>query len=84
MCFLAVILSVAIILLLIAVLKWLELLPLPMLDAICLGVLLAWFIGGIVSGLLALLAGYAIRTSSPSLAPNLSGWSRTDMLSGSC
>ena len=81
MCFLAVILSVAIILLLIAVLKWLELLPLPMLDAIRLGVLLAWFIGGIVSGLLALLAGYAIHKLAVSRA-EFERLSRTDMLSG--
>ncbi|MBB4566218.1 hypothetical protein GGE67_003164 [Rhizobium leucaenae] len=72
MSFLAVILSVAIILVMLPVLEWLGLLPLPILDAIRLCVLLAWFIGGTVSGALALLAGYAIHKLA-SRAPNSNG-----------
>ncbi|MBB5572682.1 MULTISPECIES: GGDEF domain-containing protein [Rhizobium] len=81
MSFLAVILSVAIILVMLPVLEWLGLLPLRMLDAIRLGVLLAWFIGGTVSGALALLAGYAIHKLAVSRA-EFERLSRTDMLSG--
>jgi diguanylate cyclase (GGDEF)-like protein len=81
MSFAAVILSVAIILVMLPVLQWLGLLPLPMLDAIRLGVLLAWLIGGIVSGALALLAGYAIHKLAVSRA-EFERLSRTDMLSG--
>jgi diguanylate cyclase (GGDEF)-like protein len=81
MSFIAVILSVAIILVMLPVLRWLGLLPLPMLDAIRLCILLAWFIGGIVSGALALLAGYAIHKLAVSRA-EFERLSRTDMLSG--
>ncbi|MDL2400652.1 GGDEF domain-containing protein [Rhizobium mayense] len=81
MSFIAVILSVAIILVMLPVLRWLGLLPLPLLEAIRLCILLAWFIGGIVSGALALLAGYAIHKLAVSRA-EFERLSRTDMLSG--
>ncbi|AYG60127.1 GGDEF domain-containing protein [Rhizobium jaguaris] len=81
MSFIAVILSVAIILVMLPVLRWLGLLPLPILDAIRLSILFAWFIGGIVSGALALLAGYAIHKLAVSRA-EFERLSRTDMLSG--
>ena len=81
MSFTAVILSIAIILVFLPVLQWLGLLPLPILEAIRLCVLLAWLIGGTVSGALALLAGYAIHKLAVSRA-EFERLSRTDMLSG--
>ncbi|AVA22585.1 GGDEF domain-containing protein [Rhizobium sp. CB3171] len=81
MSFLAVILSVAIILVMLPVVEWLGLLPLPILEAIRLCLLLAWLIGGTVSGVLALLAGYAIHKLAVSRA-EFERLSRTDMLSG--
>ncbi|MDE1995610.1 MAG: GGDEF domain-containing protein [Rhizobiaceae bacterium] len=81
MSFAAIILSIVLILALLPVVTWLGLLPMPMLDAIRLGVLLAWFIGGTVSGTLGLLAGYAIHNLAVSRA-EFERLSRTDMLSG--
>ncbi|EJK87824.1 GGDEF domain-containing protein [Rhizobium sp. AP16] len=77
----AIVLSVAIILLMLPVVQWFGLLPLPMLDAVRLCILLASFIGGIVSAALALLAGHAIHKLALSNA-EFERLSRTDMLSG--
>lgn len=81
MSFLAVILSVVIILVMLPILRYLDLLPLPIMEAIRLGVLMSWLIGGIVSGALAVLAGYAIHKLAVSRA-EFERLSRTDMLSG--
>jgi diguanylate cyclase (GGDEF)-like protein len=81
MCFMAVILSVAIVLAVLPLLQRFGFLPLPMLDAIRLCILLCWLIGGIVSGALALFAGYAIHRLAVSRA-EFERLSRTDMLSG--
>ncbi|MBB3611381.1 GGDEF domain-containing protein [Rhizobium sp. BK602] len=77
----AIVLSVAILLVMLPILQWLGLLPMPMLDAIRLCILLASFIGGIVSAALALLAGCAIHKLAVSHA-EFERLSRTDMLSG--
>jgi diguanylate cyclase (GGDEF)-like protein len=81
MSFLAVIMSLAIILTLLFALQWFDLLPVPMFEAMRFGVLLAWIIGGTVSGVLALLAGFSIHKLAVSRA-EFERLSRTDMLSG--
>ncbi|TXH83771.1 MAG: GGDEF domain-containing protein [Rhizobium sp.] len=81
MSFVAVIMSLAIILALLFVLEWLDLLPMPFLEAMRLGVLLAWIIGGTVSGALAVLAGFSIHKLAVSRA-EFERLSRTDTLSG--
>ncbi|HEX8045209.1 GGDEF domain-containing protein [Rhizobium sp.] len=77
----AIVLSVAIILVVLPIVQRFGLLPLPMPDAIRLCILLASFIGGIVSAALALLAGHAIHKLALSNA-EFERLSRTDMLSG--
>lgn len=77
----AIVLSVAIILVMLPIVQWFGLLPLPILDAARLCVFFASFIGGIVSGALALLAGCAIHKLALSNA-EFERLSRTDMLSG--
>ncbi len=81
MSFAAVILSTVVIVVSMPVLEFLGLLPLPLLEAIRFGVILSWLIGGVVSGALALFAGYAIHELSVSRA-EFERLSRTDMLSG--
>ncbi|MFT4003181.1 MAG: GGDEF domain-containing protein [Rhizobium sp.] len=81
MSFIAVIMSLAILLALLFALQALDLLPLPILEAMRLGVLLAWIIGGTVSGALAVLAGFSIHKLAVSRA-EFERLSRTDMLSG--
>lgn len=80
MSFAAVIMSLAIMVVMLPVLQWFDLLPLPMFEAMRLGVLLAWIIGGTVSGALAVLAGFAIHRLAVSRA-EFERLSRTDMLS---
>ncbi|MBB3567078.1 GGDEF domain-containing protein [Rhizobium sp. BK491] len=81
MSFVAVIMSLAIILVLIFVMQWLDLLPLPIFEAMRFGVLLAWIIGGTVSGALAVLVGFSIHRLAVSRA-EFERLSRTDTLSG--
>ncbi|NLR96941.1 GGDEF domain-containing protein [Rhizobium sp. P38BS-XIX] len=81
MSFIAIIMSLAIMIAMLPVLQWLDLLPLPFMDAMRFGVMLAWIIGGIVSGALAIVAGYSIHKLAVSRA-EFERLSRTDMLSG--
>ncbi|PST19578.1 GGDEF domain-containing protein [Rhizobium sp. JAB6] len=81
MSFVAVIMSLAIIVAMLFVLEWLDLLPLPIFEAMRFGVLLAWVIGGTVSGALAVMAGFFIHKLAVSRA-EFERLSRTDMLSG--
>jgi diguanylate cyclase (GGDEF)-like protein len=61
--------------------QWLDLLPLPIFEAMRFGVLLAWIIGGTVSGALAVLVGFSIHRLAVSRA-EFERLSRTDTLSG--
>jgi diguanylate cyclase (GGDEF)-like protein len=81
MSFSAVILSSVVILACLPPLHMLGLLPVPLHAAIQFGVVLSWLIGGVVSGALAMFAGYAIHELSVSRA-EFERLSRTDMLSG--
>lgn len=81
MSFAAVIMSLVIMLAMLPVLQWFDLLPLPIMELMRFGVLLAWIIGGTVSGALALLAGCYIHKLAVSRA-EFERLSRTDMLSG--
>lgn len=81
MSFAAVILSLVIMMAMLPVLQWFDLLPLPIMEAMRFGVLLAWIIGGTVSGALAVFAGFAIHRLAVSRA-EFERLSRTDMLSG--
>ncbi len=81
MSFAAVIMSLAIIITMLFVLDWCNLLPVPILEAMCFGVLMAWIIGGTVSGVLAVLTGFSIHKLAVSHA-EFERLSRTDMLSG--
>lgn len=81
MSFAAVILSLVIMMAMLPVLQWFDLLPLPIVEAMRFGVLLAWIIGGTVSGALAVFAGFAIHRLAVSRA-EFERLSRTDMLSG--
>ncbi|NRP86477.1 Diguanylate cyclase YdeH [Ensifer adhaerens] len=81
MSFAAVIMSLLIMLVMLPVLQWFDLLPVPISEAMRLGVLLAWIVGGTVSGALAALAGCSIHKLAVSRA-EFQRLSRTDMLSG--
>ncbi|WP_037148652.1 GGDEF domain-containing protein [Rhizobium freirei] len=81
MSFAAVIMSLAIMVAMLPVLQWLDLLPLPIMEVMRFGVLLAWIIGGTVSGALAILAGFSIHKLAVSRA-EFERLSRTDGLSG--
>ncbi|MGG6897495.1 MULTISPECIES: GGDEF domain-containing protein [Rhizobium] len=81
MSFAAVIMSLAIMIVMLPVLQWLDLLPLPIMEVMRFGVLLAWIIGGTVSGVLAILAGFSIHKLAVSRA-EFERLSRTDGLSG--
>jgi diguanylate cyclase (GGDEF)-like protein len=81
MSFVAVMLSSVVIALLLLPLDWAGVLPMPLEHAVIYGVALSWLIGGIVSGVLALVAGYAMHQLSVSRA-EFERLSRTDMLSG--
>lgn len=81
MSFAAVIMSLAIMIAVLPVLQWFDLLPLPILEAMRFGVLLAWIIGATVSGALAVFAGFALHKLAVSRA-EFERLSRTDMLSG--
>ncbi|NLS15389.1 GGDEF domain-containing protein [Rhizobium sp. P40RR-XXII] len=81
MSFVAVIMSLGIIVAMLFLLQWFDLLPLPILEAMRFGVLLAWIIGGTVSGGVAVLAGFSIHRLAVSRA-EFERLSRTDTLSG--
>ena len=81
MSFAAVMLSSVAIAVLFLPLDWAGVLPVSLENAIIYGVALSWLIGGIVSGVLALVAGYAMHQLSVSRA-EFEQLSRTDMLSG--
>lgn len=81
MSFTAVIMSLVMMIAMLPVLQWFNLLPLPMMEAMRFGVLLAWIIGATVSGALAVFAGFAIHRLAVSRA-EFERLSRTDMLSG--
>jgi diguanylate cyclase (GGDEF)-like protein len=81
MSFLAVILSSGIIILVLPLLNFVGLLPLPLADAIRYGVLLSWLLSGVVCGVLAIVSGFAIHNLAVSRA-EFEQLSRTDTLSG--
>lgn len=81
MSFAAVMLSSVVIALLLLPLDWAGFLPVSLEHAVIYGVAFSWLIGGIVSGVLALVAGYAMHQLSVSRA-EFERLSRTDMLSG--
>jgi diguanylate cyclase (GGDEF)-like protein len=81
MSFTAVMLSSLVIALLLLPLWWADMLPVPFESAVVYGVAFSWLIGGIVSGVLALVAGFAMHQLSVSRA-EFERLSRTDMLSG--
>jgi diguanylate cyclase (GGDEF)-like protein len=81
MSFAAVMLSSLGIAVLLLPLDWAGVLPVSLEHAVIYGVALSWVIGGIVSGVLALVAGYAMHQLSVSRA-EFEQLSRTDMLSG--
>lgn len=81
MSFVAVMLSSALICLVLPVLAWAGVLPVPLADAIIYGVVFTWLIGGAVSGVLSLIAGFALHQVSVSRAA-FERLSRTDELSG--
>ncbi|TCL74496.1 GGDEF domain-containing protein [Rhizobium sp. BK251] len=81
MSFLAVILSGFAIAAMLPTLDFIGFLPLPLAHAIQFGVVLSWLVCGLVSGVLALLAGHALHELAVSRA-EFEKLSRTDMLSG--
>jgi diguanylate cyclase (GGDEF)-like protein len=81
MSFAAVMLSSLVIAVLLFPLDWAGVLPVSLEHAAIYGVAMSWLIGGIVSGVLALVAGYAMHQLSVSRA-EFEQLSRTDMLSG--
>ncbi|MFJ6323965.1 MULTISPECIES: GGDEF domain-containing protein [unclassified Rhizobium] len=81
MSFTAVIMSLAIMIVMLPILQWFDLLPLPVLEVMRFGVLLAWIVGGTVSGALAILAGSSMHRLAVSRA-EFERLSRTDGLSG--
>ncbi|MDM9622562.1 GGDEF domain-containing protein [Rhizobium sp. S96] len=81
MSFLAVMLSSVVIAILVLPFDWLGVLPVPLANAVVYGVALSWLIGGLVSGVLALVVGCAMHQLSVSRA-EFEQLSRTDMLSG--
>jgi diguanylate cyclase (GGDEF)-like protein len=81
MSFLAVILSGVIIALTMPPLDFLGLLPVTLAHAIGFGAIFSWLIGGTVSGVLSLLAGFVMRDLAISRA-EFEKLSRTDTLSG--
>jgi diguanylate cyclase (GGDEF)-like protein len=81
MSFLAVIFSAVVIILTLPPLGYFGILPINLVHAIIFGVILSWLIGGVVSGVLSLIAGYALHQLTLSRA-EFEQLSRTDMLSG--
>jgi diguanylate cyclase (GGDEF)-like protein len=81
MSFVAVMLSSLVIAVLLLPLDWAGVLPVSLEHAVIYGVAFSWLIGGIVSGVLSLVAGYAMHQLSVSRA-EFERLSRTDMLSG--
>ena len=81
MSFLAVIMSGLIILVILPPLNFMGLLPTTLGHAMIFAILLSWLIGGMVSGVLSLVAGFAIHDLTISRA-EFEKLSRTDTLSG--
>lgn len=79
--FLSVLLSLLVVVTALPIMSWLGALTLPLMDSIRLGIMLSWLIGGVVSGILAVLTGYSIHEISVSRA-EFERLSRTDTLSG--
>ena len=81
MSFLAVILSGFIIVITLPPLNFMGVLPITLGHAMIFAIILSWLIGGMVSGVLSLVAGFAIHDLTVSRA-KFEKLSRTDMLSG--
>ncbi|WP_431320145.1 GGDEF domain-containing protein [Rhizobium sp. YTU87027] len=81
MSFLAVTLSSVVTTLVLPLLDWIGMLPVPLAHGVVYGVLLSWLIGGAVSSVLSLVAGHAMHQLSVSRA-EFEQLSRTDVLSG--
>jgi diguanylate cyclase (GGDEF)-like protein len=79
--FLSILLSLLLIVIALPLMSWLGVLTMPLMDCIRLGIVLSWLIGGVVSGILAILTGYSIHEISVSRA-EFERLSRTDTLSG--
>lgn len=81
MVFISIILSLLVSCTVIAVAAFFHLLPLPLLEALAYSVVMAWIVGGIVTGMLCGVIGSAIRKLHASHA-EFERLSRTDTLSG--
>lgn len=81
MVFISIILSVLVSCVVIAVASFLQVLPLPLFEALGYSVVMAWIVGGIVTGMLCSVIGTAIRKLHESHA-EFERLSRTDTLSG--
>ncbi len=81
MVFISIILSVLVSCAVIAVASFFHLLPLPLFEALGYSVVMAWIVGGIVTGMLCSVIGTAIRKLHESHA-EFERLSRTDTLSG--
>lgn len=78
---LSVLLSLLVVVAVLPLMSWCGLLTIALSDSVRLGILLSWLIGGVVSGILAILTGHAIHDISVSRA-EFERLSRTDTLSG--
>lgn len=81
MSFMAVILSAIVVLLTLPPLEFMGVLPITLAHAIGFGVVFCWLMGGLVSGVLSLVAGFAMHRLTVSRA-EFEQLSRTDTLSG--
>jgi diguanylate cyclase (GGDEF)-like protein len=79
--FLSILLSLLVVVTTLPIMSWIGILTLPLVDSLRLGIMLSWLIGGVVSGILAMLTGYSIHEISVSRA-EFERLSRTDTLSG--
>ena len=79
--FLSILLSLLVVVVTLPAMSWFGILGLPLVEALRLGIMLSWLIGGVVSGILAVLTGYSIHEISVSRA-EFERLSRTDTLSG--
>lgn len=81
MVFISISLSILVSFAVISIGNVLNILPVPLWDAVSYGVLMAWIVGGIVAGILCMVLGNAIRQLRDSHA-EFERLSRTDTLSG--
>lgn len=79
--FLSILLSLLVVVVTLPAMSWFGILGLPLVEALRLGIMLSWLIGGVVSSILAVLTGYSIHEISVSRA-EFERLSRTDTLSG--